>query len=740
MKKYGTKIVSLSPFGLGHTKPNHYLEMVKTAWENRDNLGYAHRILVHGVCDGCSLGPYGLHDNTLDGVHLCMTRLRMLRLNTMPALDVAMANNVSTLQRLSGEELRNLGRLPYPMIRRKGEPGFTRISWDEAMKTAARFLANIDPHRFAVFTTSRGLTNEVYYVASKFTRLMGTNHIDNAARLCHAASTTALKHSIGVGASTCSYSDWLKTDLIVLAGANIANNQPVATKYLYHAKKNGTRIVVVNPYREPGLERYWIPSIAKSALFGTRLMDDFFPIAVGGDVAFYNGVMKALIENDWLNRDFIRDHTSGFEETKKAVEAQPWELLEKHSGTTRSEMMRFAEIYGKVNTAIFIWSMGLTQHRFGVQNVESLVNLALARGMIGRPYTGVVPIRGHSGVQGAAEVGSVPSEYFAGMPANEENARKVDQMWNTSGTPSFKGMSAPQMLDAAHEGKLDAFYIIGGNFAETMPDPAYIKQALERVPLRIHQDLILNSSMFVEPADTVLLFPSQTRYEQKGGGTITNTERRIRFSPEIPGPRIGEAKSEWEIIVELGRHVLPAEKQKCLNYTDAEQIRKEMGDLIPLYRGIEDLKKEGDSVQYGGEMLVRDGVCSNLPDGRARFSAVVPENEILSPGKFYLATRRGKQFNSILYGTRDPLTGSTRRDDVYLAPEDAQALGVQEGDPVLLKSESGEFAGVCRMAPVKPQTVQVFWPEANHLISRRIDPQSNEPDYNTVVEIKRGGI
>lgn len=737
MGKDGTKIAGLTPFGIGRVKPNHYVEMAKVFWENRDNLTYAHRILVHGVCDGCSLGPYGLKDNTLNGVHLCLTRLRMLRMNTMPALDVSVMSDLRALRRMSGEQLRNLGRLPYPMVRRKGEQGFNRISWDEAMNIAAGYIKGIDPRRFALFTTSRGLTNEVYYVAGKFTRLLGSNNVDNAARLCHAASTSALKHTIGVAASTCSYTDWLGTELIVLAGANIANNQPVSTKYLYYAKKNGARIVVVNPYREPGLEKYWIPSIAKSAVFGTRLMDDFFPITVGGDVAFYNGVLKVLIENKSLDEDFIQTHTSGFADVEQTVAGQSWEMLERHSGTTREEMRRFAELYAGVRTAIFIWSMGLTQHRFGVQNVEALVNLALARGMIGRPNVGVVPIRGHSGVQGAAEVGSVPGEYFAGMPVSEENARKVDTLWNVTETPASKGMSTPHMVEAAHESQLDAFYIIGGNFVDTMPDPQYVREALENVPLRIHQDLIVNTSMLVDPADAVLLFPSQTRYEQRGGGTVTSTERRVRYSPEIAGPRIGEARSEWEIMVDLGKHVLPPDKQKHLAFGDADELRAEMDRVIPLYRGIGELKKEGDAFQYGGERLLEGGVCSNLPDGRARFCALTPQNDVLEPGQFYLTTRRGKQFNSILYGESDPMTGSKRRDDVYLSPEDAADLKVAEGDRIVLKSDKGQYEGVCRLAPLRPRTVQMFWPEANILLTRRIDPQSHEPDYNTVVTVTR---
>ncbi|MCI0612281.1 FdhF/YdeP family oxidoreductase [bacterium] len=729
-----TPIVSWIPFGIGKTKPNHYLDMGGVVWENRDNLKYAWKILKHGVCDGCSLGPYGLRDNTMKGIHLCMSRLRLLRINTMPAMDIQDLPDVSKLRQMSGEDLRQLGRLPHPMIRRKGVPAFTRISWDEALDVAAGHLRNIDPHRFAIYTTSRGLTNEVYYVAGKFARLMGTNNIDNAARLCHAASTTALKQTLGIAASSCSNSDWIGSELIVLAGANIANNQPVATKYLYYAKQKGARIVVVNPYSEPGLENYWIPSVTKSAIFGTRLMDDFFQIAVGGDVAFYNGVTKILIERDWIDKNFIRDHTNAFEELKSELAAQSWEMLERHSGTTRAEMNRFAEIYQQVNKAIFIWSMGLTQHRFGVENVKALINVALARGMIGRPNTGVVPIRGHSGVQGAAEVGSVPSDYVMGLAVNDQNANHLAELWQVESIPGWKGMSTAAMLESAHNGSLDAFYIIGGNFTDTMPDPVFIREALERAPLRIHQDLFLNSSMLVDPSETVLLLPGQTRYEQKGGGTITNTERRIRFSPEIEGPRIGESRSEWQIIVDLAQRVLPDEKKSKVAFNNTQEILQEMDRVISSYRGIKDLKKEGDSFQYGGPMLLKDGIC-NTSDGRAKFSAVQPKNEVPQEGEFYLATRRGKQFNSIVYGTADSLVGSKRRDEIFVSQNDASKFGLVDGSRIKLQSDAGEFEGICKIAKVHPGTLQMFWPESNVMISRRIDPESQEPDYNTVVRI-----
>src|SRR6266850_8198498 len=396
-----TLLSRLVPFGLvGQTKPQHYREMLGVLWENRTELPYAWNILNHGVCDGCSLGPYGLRDNVLDGVHLCMSRLKLLKLNTMAALDLSVMNDVSRLRSMEPEQLRSLGRLSHPMLRRKGARGFLRVSWQEALDVIGKSIHDTAPHQMAFFATSSGLTNEVYYVFQKLARVLGTNNVDLCSRLCHAASVSGLKSTLGYGAPTCSLSDFIGTDLLVIFGSDLANNQPVTTKYMHYAKKQGTRIAVVNPMREYGLERYWVPSVATSALFGTKLMDDFFQVRVGGDIAFINGVIKTLIALNRVDQEFIAKRTTGYEDLKAALGAQSWEMLEERSGLSRQEMERFALLYGHARSAVFVYSMALTQHEFGVDNVKAIVNLALSRGMLGRDKCGIMPIRGHSGVQG----------------------------------------------------------------------------------------------------------------------------------------------------------------------------------------------------------------------------------------------------------------------------------------------------------------------------------------------------
>jgi molybdopterin-dependent oxidoreductase alpha subunit len=732
--------VSLRPNGIGQIKPNHYLDMARILWRNRDQLPYAWRILTRGVCDGCALGTAGLRDFTMDGVHLCMVRLELLRLNTAPALDIRALDDAEKLGRRSSTELREMGRLPFPMLRRSGERGFTRISWDEAIDLAGRTAAGTDPQRMAFYMTSRGLTNESYYVAQKAARFLGTNNIDNSARICHAPSTVALKASIGASASTCSYKDWIGSDLLVFFGSNTPNNQPVTTKYIYYARQQGTRVAVVNPYREPGLERYWIPSVAESALFGTKLADEFYPVHIGGDRAFIAGTIRHLVEQGWINDDFISEYTSGFDELKTGLLGYSWELLEAAAGTTREDMLRFARRLAGARNAVFVWSMGITQHRDGVANVRAIVDLALARGYMGRPKCGLMPIRGHSGVQGGAEVGAVPREFPGGVAVDEAGAARLRRLWGFD-VPAKGGLNAVEMIDAAEAGRLDWFYQSGGNFLETLPEPDFVRRAVERIPVRIHQDIMLSPQMMIEPREAALLLPAATRYETRGGGTETTTERRILFSPEIPGRRIGEARAEWETPMLIAQRARPGASH-LIHFDDTAAIRREIARVIPAYAGIENLNKTGDYVQWGGERLCEEAgpdgdarpVFKTI-DGRAHFSQIdVPEPE--SDGRLRLTTRRGKQFNSMVQALRDPLTGASR-EDVFISAEDAARLGLEDGDAVRVRTESGEMRGRCRVAKMAPGNVEVHWPEGNALIKRGVcDPDCGIPDYNAMVYVE----
>lgn len=721
----------LIPFGLGEIKPQHIRDTLKVVWKNRDNLPYAYKVITKGVCDGCALGVAGLYDWTIKGPHICLTRLNLLRLNTMPALDHRLLEDVSKLAGLRNDELRELGRLAYPMLRERGAKGFRRISWDEANERMARRVRAADPKRTAFFITSRGVTNEVYYMAQKVARFLGTNHIDNAARLCHSPSGAAMKATLGVGASTCSYKDWYGTEMLVFFGSNPANDQPLSTKYIHEAKKLGTKVILVNPLLEPGMKRYWVPSTPSSALFGTDIADYWFPVTQGGDIAFIYGVLKSAIGMGWIDEKFLAERCNGWPAVRAAVEAMEWPALEKQTGLPKNSMEEFATMMHAAKTGIFVWSMGITQHPHGADGVQMILNLALTRGWVGRDKTGVMPIRGHSSVQGGAEMGAYCTAFPGVKAVNEKNAAALSKEYGFD-VPAWPGMTAVDMVDACGRGELDFFYCLGGNFLRTLPEPDYVAKAMANVPMRVHQDIILTDQMFIEAREEVLLLPAKTRYEQDDGGNETSTERRVMFSPEIPR-QLGECRAEWKILRDLAAAAYP-EKAHLLGCETGWKMREEIAHVVPFYDGVQHLRKTGDSFQYGGPHLCKDGHFETA-DGKANLRPVP-----LPPERgegFHVSTRRGKQFNTLIYAETDPLTGADR-DAIFMAPADATRLGLVQNQAITLINDLGRYEGRVFLAELAPGNLQVMWPEGNIIIRRGVvDAGGGVPDYNAMVRVEK---
>ncbi|WP_053364956.1 FdhF/YdeP family oxidoreductase [Bacillus sp. FJAT-27245] len=739
--------VSPIPFGLGKVKPKHIRDTVKTLWENRDNFGYAANILTKGVCDGCALGVSGLQDQTLTGPHICTTRLNVLRLNTIGAIKPEILHaDIDELRKYSSSELRKLGRIPYPMIRRKGERRFSRITWDDAMDMIAGKMKQLNPKQYAFYLTARGITNETYYVAAKVSRFLGTNNIDNASRICHSPSKTALKRSIGVGASTANYLDWIGTDVLLFWGSVASNSSPVSSKYMLEAKKKGTKIIVVNPYREPAMDKYWIPSNPESALFGTKLADDFYQVNIGGDIAFMHGIMKHWFEKEEvrkgsaINHEFVQEHVNCYSELVAHVQQQSWEEIEKSSGVAKDRIVELAELLANSKNAVYAWAMGLTMHSFATDNISQVANLALLRGHLGRKHAGLMPFRGHSSVQGSGEMGADPF-VLPGGDFYGENIGRIEKLWGFK-LPNWQGDIVGVTLENIvlpddHERKIKLYYMSGGNFLETMPDPEFIEKALSGLEIRVHQDIILNTSTLLDAKEAVIVLPAKTRYEQEGGGTSTSTERMVYFSPEIPGNknRIEEAREEWKIYVDLAKRVKP-ETADLVDFKDAQAIRNEIALANPNYDGIQHLKNAGDVFQWGGAWLCEDGICPT-PDGRGNLIAVDIPDLGKKEGQFIVTSRRGKQFNSMVYNEVDPLTGAGRY-DVLMNEDDARELSIAEGEGVVLYNGFGVFQGRAKFVEISRGNVQVHFPEGNFLLPRgRYEKFAGIPDYNIIVTLEK---
>ena len=527
------------------------------------------------------------------------------------------------------------------------------------------------------------------------------------------------------------------TDLLVLIGTDLANNQPVTTKYMHFAKEQGTRIVVVNPFREPALDRYWVPSVAKSALWGTPLMDDFFAVRPGGDIAFMIGVLKALDARSLFDEAFIAERTVGFEALREEARALEWSVISDAAGLPREEIERFAELYGAADRAVLLYSMGLTQYAFGVDNVKMVVNLALSRGNIGREKTGIIPIRGHSGRAGHRRV---RRRFRQAAGRRRHQRRELREIRSGVGPRDSAQKGAQGGARARRLGaRRDRSACTSSAATSSTPCPirktraaAFSARACASTrtscstPRRWSTPRSWCSSCRRRRATS----RAAPRPRPSGAcatrrrSTIPTASTSPRRAPSGRFPRSSAARS------------CPANKSLFAWQSPAD-VRAEMGRTMPLYAGIEGLAAEGQWVQWGGARLGQNGF-PNMPDGRARFSTVPIPTPALPAGKLMLATRRGKQFNSITYGQKDPITASKRarrRALLRRRSGGARHRRRRARRPALRRRRHGSD-GAHR--PVPAQARAGLLARGQRAVRRAsYDPVSGEPDYNAVVSVER---
>ncbi len=696
---------SLSPLGLGHRKPHHLWEFVKAVWNNKHNLSYAYRILKHGSCDACCLGSEGMKDPSLGGTHSCRNRINQLKLNTQKELDPRKLTDAYNLSFLDPVELQNLGRLTDPMVREKGQPGFQKITWEEALQRISNRIKGSTPERVAFYLNSRGQSNEDYYVTQKVIRSFGTNNIDTSSRVDHFPSLEALGKTLHIHANDSSLGDWLGTELIVLFGSNLTKNQPALAKQLYRAKQQGAKIAIVNPYREPGLMRTWIPSVTESALFGTKLADYYFQVPMGGDVGFLNGVLKILIANDWIDHEYIQTQTEGWDELVKFLNEIPFSRLEAQSGVSQKEMMKFAVLLADTQNAVFAWSKGLTQNSNQSDAVTVAIQVAMASGFVGREKNGLMSLPGQTGAQGAYDMGASPTTLPGGIPIDGESAQDIFREWEIP-LASKPGLNAFEMIEAALQKELDFLFLSGGSFSEILPQKRLVDQALANLPLRVHHGFSMEPSMLVEPQEEVILLPAMTRYEHPGGTTETTLERRIIYSPEIHGSQAGESKCGWQIFTELSK-IHHAELNPCEQLVDAHSIREEISAIVPRYQTVGVLKEKGDSIQWGGSRI--------SSEKKSTFQIVKSRRVIPTQGKLLLGIRTTNSNALSQPKEKDAFSGIENR-AVLMSFEDARQFKIQSGDVVRLHNEMGEEKFKVALGPIARGSIQLSSPIKSNLL------------------------
>ena len=607
-------------------------------------------------------------------------------------------------------------RLTSPLIKQNGE--FKEVSWDDALDFIAKKLENYKGDEFAAFSSCR-CTNEENYVAQKFTRaVMGTNNVDNCARSCHAPSVAGLSQTLGSGAMSNSVDEIADSKCLFIIGTNPTESYPVIGMRIVEAAKKGAKLIIADPRKIELTKHAYLHLNHKP----------------GTDIALLMGMMHVILDEGLQDQKFINDRCDNFEEFKQSLKDFDLITVEKITGVNKEEIQKAARLYATTKPASILYSLGITEHSHGTDNVFALSNLALLTGNIGKPSTGVNPIRGQNNVQGACDMGALPNVYPGYQKVDDPEVHaKFEDIWDCKLDESI-GMQMPCVIGASSKGKVKALYIIGENPAISEPDSSSIVKSLKNLEFLIVQDIFLTETASL--ADVVLPAAS---YAEKDG-TFTNTERRVQRIRKAIEPS-GQAKPDWEITCLIARSM----GADGFDFKNASEIMDEIALVAPIFGGICYSRIEEEGLQWPCVDMDDLGTPTlhverfTTENGKAKFMPLLykPSKE-LPDEKYPLILTTGR---SIYHYHTATMTGATEglielygMDPIEMSPEDAAELRLKDGEIVNVISRRGRIKTKVKITDTSPKGV-VFMTfhfaetPTNVLTSSAMDPVAHTPEF-----------
>ena len=617
---------------------------------------------------------------------------------------------------MTPKQLEELGRLAFPIMAEPGDTHFRRATWDEAMREIGVAFKTTKPEEAFVYSSGRS-SNEAAFLLQLVARAYGTPNIHNCSFYCHQASGVALQQVYGSGTASVSLEDLDKADFALVIGANPASNHPRLITQLVKLRRRGGKVLVINPLKELGLVRFRVPSLAMSLLFGSKVSDRYLQPHIGGDIALLKGLLKGVMERGGVDRAFVDAHTTGWDAVCADIEATPWAVIESASGVPRAEMDEAVSMLLKAKRGIFLWAMGLTHHVHGVDNILALSNLALALGWLGREGCGLLPIRGHSNVQGVGSVGVAPG-------LKKAFSEKLKDLYGIEAKPA--GQDTYASMTAAHQGRIRASLQLGGNLFSSNPDRAWAAEALQRIPFTVMVSTKLNEGHIHGRGQTTVILPALARDEESQTTSQESMFNLVRLSEGGEPFLEGEMRSEVAILADLAERILPPGRFDWPELRDHATLRAEIAKCVPGYEEA----ASGKEFQVAGRTFREPFFATS--DGKAHF-ALTPLPEPLRTDELRMMTLRSEgQFNTVVYEEEDLYRGVERRDSILMAAEDAARLGLAEGQKVRVSSECGAMAVRVALVDIRPGNCAMYYPEANALVPARLDPRSKTPAFKAV--------
>lgn len=705
---------------------------VRKALSAGNPLDFYRRMRSRNACKTCALGmggqAGGMVNETGRFPEVCKKSVQAQAADLQGSISVRTLDSLPfrRLETLRSAELERLGRIGFPLIADEGDEGFRRIHWEGALDRAAEAFRGTRPEEVFFYSSGRS-SNEAAFLMQLMARAYGTQNIHNCSFYCHQASSVGLAQVYGSGTGSVVLEDLEKADLVLVAGANPASNHPRLISQLVGVRRRGGRVLIVNPLRELGLTRFRIPSDWRSLLFGSTVSDLYLQPHAGSDVALFKALLKGILESGGLDQDYIRRFTTGWSETRVDLEATQWNDLLGACGVAREEVDAAVRMLVRAKRGVLCWAMGLTHHANGVDNVLALSNLALARGWLGRPGTGLLPIRGHSNVQGVGSVGVAPV-------LKRAFERKLGELYGIA-PAAEAGMDTFRSLEAAAAGRIRAAFLLGGNLFGSNPDREWAARSLRRIPTSVFVSTKLNEGHVHGRGRRTLILPALARDEETQATTQESMFSFVRLSQGGQRAASAEMRSEVDIIASLARRILPEGRFDWTALGSHRALRAAIAAAVPGYEPIAGM--DGRSGKFRGEFHV-GGRTFHEPrfptsDGRARFRVTPLPAFGVQDGEFRLLTLRSEgQFNTVVYEEEDLYRGNARRDVVMMSAADANALGLDEGDRVRVISDAGALEVGVAIVDIRSGNLAMYYPEANALVPRRLDPRSGTPAFKSV--------
>lgn len=689
----------------------------------------AKALTANNACKACGLGMGGQRGGMINELDeypsVCNKSIQAQSTDIQPPIPHEIFQHpLDELKELSPYELEHLGRLGSPIYKAKGSEQYQVVDWEWATQHIAKAFTKAGPQRSFFYASGRS-SNEAGFVLQLLSRLYGSNNISNCSYYCHQATGVGLESTVGTGTSTVELNDLSGCDLVFLLGANPSSNHPRLMHKLKGVRDRGGDVVIINPAKEPGLVKFSLPKSMRSMLKGGDwIASEYLQPKVGSDIALLKGIAKAIIAMGAENSHFIKNHTEGFDAFFDDIQQSNWAEIIECCGITQTRIEEIAALYAKSENTIFAWGMGMTHHLWGVDNIEYIANLALLRGMIGKTNAGLLPLRGHSNIQGIGSMGVKPV-----LP--EEIFDRMEQAFDIK-LPTEKGMDTLACLQAAHKGEIDAALMLGGNLYAATPDAKWAEQALNKIGLKVFLSTTLNQGhLFGADQGESLVLPVTARDEEQQPTTQESMFNYIRLS-DGGIQRLDNVRPETEILCDIATQLIPNSPLDFSSFKSHQTIRQAIAKTIPGMEELADIEVAKQEFHVKGRLIHTPQF--KRPNKRASFVVQpMPKADKKQYPFTLMSVRSEGQYNSIIYEEKDSYRGIEKRWSVMLNPEDMQRMAIKEGDNINIRSATGLMENVAAYSfDLPPGSMMAYYPEANVLVGQNSDPRSKTPAFKSV--------